>query len=197
MTSQTTVRAPGRPRSERAEKAIIDAALDLLVEEASVAGLSIEAIAARAGVGKTTIYRRWPNKEALILDALASLKAPVPPVPGRSIREDLVLTATAVLPGHDRRSDCVWNVINGPGRHTDLNQRVRQEILQPRREAMAEVIRQGVARGEVRADLDVYLVVSMIVGTIIHHSKGLQDGEDFPADFAEKVVDQLLRGIAA
>src|SRR5438552_17303325 len=111
--SSETGRAPGRPRSERAEKAIIDATLDLLVEEAGVAGLSIEAIAGRAGVGKTTIYRRWPNKEALIIDALASLKRPLPPVPGRSVREDLVVMARAVVPSGDRRAECGWNIITG------------------------------------------------------------------------------------
>jgi AcrR family transcriptional regulator len=198
MTSQTTpVRAPGRPRSERAEKAIIDATLDLLVEEASIAGLSIEAIANRAGVGKTTIYRRWPNKEALIIDALATLKRPVPPVPGRSVHEDLVLLAEAVLPAHDRRSECVWNIVNGPDKHLDLSRRVKQEIIIPRREAMMGVVRQGMDRGELRPDIDPGLVVSMIVGTIVHHSKTLEDGQEFPGGFAEQVIDQVLRGIAA
>ena len=70
-SDRLTARPPGRPRSERAARAIIDATIDLLAEEGGVAGVSIEAVAARAGVGKTTIYRRWPNKEALIIDALA------------------------------------------------------------------------------------------------------------------------------
>src|ERR1043165_4470484 len=77
-SDQLTARPPGRPRSERAARAIIDATLDLLAEEGGVTGVSIEAVAARAGVGKTTIYRRWPNKEALIIDALAALKEPFP-----------------------------------------------------------------------------------------------------------------------
>src|SRR4030095_12401343 len=72
---------PGRPRSERAERAIIEATLDLLAE-VGIAALSIEQVAARAGVGKATIYRRWPNKEALIIDAAASMKGPVPPIGG-------------------------------------------------------------------------------------------------------------------
>jgi Bacterial regulatory proteins, tetR family len=83
---------PGRPRSEQAERAIIEATLDLLAE-VGIAALSVEQVAARAGVGKATIYRRWPNKEALIIDAAASLKSPLPDVPGRSISEDLKIIA--------------------------------------------------------------------------------------------------------
>src|SRR3954451_25328604 len=100
-TERLAPRPPGRPRSERAEKAIIDATLDLLVEEAGVAGVTIEAVAARAGVGKTTIYRRWANKEALIVDALATLKAPIPELTGLSAREDLLAFTRAVRPVGD------------------------------------------------------------------------------------------------
>src|SRR3954463_814071 len=93
----TTARPPGRPRSERAAKAIIEATLDLLAEEGGVAGVSIEAVAARAGVGKTTIYRRWPHKEALIIDAFATLKEPFPAPRGDSVRDDLVAIAQAFM----------------------------------------------------------------------------------------------------
>src|SRR6478752_9758109 len=90
-TDETQAARPaGRPRSARAEKAIIEATLDLMGEGMSLAELSIEAIAARAGVGKTTIYRRWSNKEDLIVDALAQLKPPLPEMRGRSVREDLI-----------------------------------------------------------------------------------------------------------
>src|SRR5437764_14075432 len=96
-SDQLAARPPGRPRSERADKAIVDATLDLLAEEGGVTGVSIEAVAARAGVGKTTIYRRWPNKEALIIDALAALKEPFPVPRGDSARDDLVALAHAFV----------------------------------------------------------------------------------------------------
>ncbi len=88
-------RRPGRPRSERADQAIIDAALSLFAESGPE-GLCIEQVAARAGVGKATIYRRWPGKEDLLLDAIAALKAPLPEPAGRSVREDLVTLLTAM-----------------------------------------------------------------------------------------------------
>src|ERR1700747_1577984 len=70
-----TVRRPGRARRGQAEQAIIEATLDLFAEQ-GFEGVCVEAVAARAGVGKATIYRRWPNKEELLLAALSSMKSP-------------------------------------------------------------------------------------------------------------------------
>src|SRR5438046_3156857 len=83
-------KAPGRPRSARADEAIIEATLDLMAEGMPVEAMSIEAIAARAGVGKATIYRRWPNKESLIVDAVATIKGEVPVLRQESLRDDLI-----------------------------------------------------------------------------------------------------------
>jgi len=82
-------RRPGRPRSEQAEQAIIEATLDLFAEQ-GFEGVCVEAVAARAGVGKATIYRRWPNKEELLLAAFGSLKSPYPEPGGVCARDDLV-----------------------------------------------------------------------------------------------------------
>src|SRR6516164_9360358 len=88
----TESRRPGRPRSEQAEQAIIEATLDLFGEQ-GFEGVCIEAVAARAGVGKATIYRRWPNKQELLLAALSSMKSPIPEPTG-SVRDDLVAHMT-------------------------------------------------------------------------------------------------------
>src|SRR5580704_13775479 len=84
-----TNRRPGRPRSEAAEQAIIEATLDVFAEK-GFEGVCVELVAARAGVGKATIYRRWPNKEELLLAALGSLKSPYPEPEGGSVRDDLL-----------------------------------------------------------------------------------------------------------
>src|SRR5215831_11164328 len=80
---------PGRPRSPAADEAILDATVDLLAEQGFL-GLSIEAVAARAGVAKTTIYRRWPTKDDLLMDAIACLKHAHPEPQGESLRDDLI-----------------------------------------------------------------------------------------------------------
>src|SRR3954454_18298068 len=84
-------KAPGRPRNAQADRAIIQAVLDLLSAGQSADALSIEAVAAKAGVGKATIYRRWANKEALLIDAVAGMKGPLPEPAGISVRDDLVM----------------------------------------------------------------------------------------------------------
>jgi AcrR family transcriptional regulator len=195
-TERSAPRPPGRPRSERAEKAIIEATLDLLVEEAGVAGVTIEAVAARAGVGKTTIYRRWANKESLIIDALATLKAPIPELTGRSARDDLIALTEAVRPAGDRRFDCVWNVVGGAAKHSELASRFRQDVVEPRREVFRSVLRRGIATGEFRSDLDVEVAMSMLVGAVTLQTRGLAPDETLPEDFAGQVVDTALRGFS-
>jgi AcrR family transcriptional regulator len=81
----------GRPRSAAADTAIIETVLRLLEEGATTGGLTMEGIARSAGVDKATIYRRWPGKDALLMDVLRTLNEPTPELPGRSVRDDLAL----------------------------------------------------------------------------------------------------------
>ncbi len=101
-------KGPGRPRSARVDEAIIHAVIDLLTAGTTAEALSIEAVAARAGVGKATIYRRWPNKDALLVDAVASLKGPLPQITGESVLADLVTLLRPVGRGalRPRRRPC-------------------------------------------------------------------------------------------
>ncbi|MBO3745656.1 TetR/AcrR family transcriptional regulator [Streptosporangiaceae bacterium NEAU-GS5] len=200
MTTQTTTgaaRPAGRPRSEKAEKAIIEATLDLIGEGNSVSELSIEAIAARAGVGKTTIYRRWSNKEDLVVDALSSLKAPLPQFAGRSVREDLITWLRVIsTESADRRGRCVMNILNSdPGRHPRVMERFYELAIKPRREAVLAVLRRGVANGELRPDLDVDLAMTILNGALVWAGKWL----DHPGQMEgipDRIVNEVLRGFA-
>ncbi|MGV9778861.1 TetR/AcrR family transcriptional regulator [Streptosporangium sp. NPDC003464] len=192
-------RPAGRPRSARAEKAIIDATLDLIGEGMNVSELSIEAIAARAGVGKTTIYRRWSNKEDLVVDALAQLKSPLPQMGGRSVREDLIAYLEVVRRDScDARRRCVMNIaMNDAERHPRLVERIRQATIEPRRAVMAAVLQRGVATGELRADLDVPVAMATLVGTMMWYvrSAGFGEEQEIPDDIAEQIVGQLMAGL--
>src|SRR5215475_11665638 len=97
-------KAPGRPRSARADEAIIEAVLDLVAEGTTIEALSMEAVAARAGVGKATIYRRWPNKEALVIDAVAAIKGAMPEITGTSVRDDLITLLRPMANARDTRA---------------------------------------------------------------------------------------------
>jgi AcrR family transcriptional regulator len=191
-----TTRPPGRPRSERAEKAIITATLDLLAEEGGVAGVSIEAVAARAGVGKTTIYRRWPNKEALIVAALAALKQPLPEPRGESVRDDLIAIADASLSSaaDKKRLDCYWSIMSGAERYPELIARFTREVIEPRREVMRQVLRRGVATGDLRPDIDIELTLWLIMGAVAQRARAVGTGP-MPRDFAERAVDTVLAGL--
>jgi AcrR family transcriptional regulator len=190
-----TSRRPGRPRSEQAEQAIIEATLDLFAEK-GFEGVCVELVAARAGVGKATIYRRWPNKEELLLAAFASLKSPFPEPKGVSVRDDLlamveVMCADKADPRKARR----YALLHGEGeKYPRLMARYKETVVQPRRDAMRAVIRRGVETGELRADTDVEIAMLSLTGAIMSLDKS-QDGT-FNGDFAARLVDGLLLGLS-
>ncbi|MEU6710601.1 TetR/AcrR family transcriptional regulator [Nonomuraea purpurea] len=192
-----TARPAGRPRSEKAEKAIIEATLDLIGDGMGVSELSIEAIASKAGVGKTTIYRRWSSKEDLIVDALSTLKAPLPPLTGVSVRDDLISLLDAMRKeAGNRRNRCVMNIaMNEADRYPRLMERFMKRAVEPRKEALRSVIERGIATGELRADLGVDMCVAVLSGAMLWHTKWGPAG-DLPSDLAERVVDAALEGLA-
>jgi AcrR family transcriptional regulator len=187
-------RRPGRPRSERAERAILDAALELFTES-GVAGVCMEAVAARAGVGKATIYRRWPGKEDLLLDALSSLKSPIPEPAGESVRDDLVamlkvMCQDASDPARMRR----YSLLLGEGKkYPKVMERYKATVVEPRRDLLRSVLRRGVANGELRPDLDVEVALFMLTGAIMAPGR---EPETFTPEHAERLVDEALLGLA-
>jgi len=193
-----TSRPAGRPRSEKAEKAIVEATLDLIAEGMAFSELSIEAIAARAGVGKTTIYRRWSNKEDLVVDALATLKAPLPDLAGVSVRDDLIaLLGLMCRESGQVGARCVMNIaLSEADRFPRLTERFVTRVLEPRRQAMRDTISQGIARGELRADLDVEMGMALLSGAMLWFTKWGPAG-DLPDDLPERIVDEVLAGLRA
>jgi len=188
-------RRPGRPRSELAERAIIDAALSVFAESGPD-GLCIEEVAARAGVGKATIYRRWPGKEDLLLDALAALKTPLPQPRGRSVREDLVAVVDAMCrDAADPRRARQFALLQGEGaKYPRLMTRFIETVVEPRREVVRSVLRRGIATGELRDDADIEAALYLLRGAALA-STGHQ--EPAAPDYAEHVVDTLLHGVAS
>ena len=198
MTSTADApRSPGRPRSVRADEAIVQATLDLLAEGNSIEALSIEAIAARAGVGKATIYRRWPGKDALLLDALRTLKGAPPEPAGHSVRDDLVLLVGAVGHNVDPRAakimPCLVPEVNRSPDHYQLY----QNIIEPRRRLMRDVLRRGVASGELRADLDIELAMALLSGPMVVQRVLRWHSELDDRILPERIVDGVLEGLRA
>jgi len=191
----TGQRRPGRPRSERADRAIIDAALSVFAESGTE-GLCIERVAARAGVGKSTIYRRWPGKEDLLLDAIGALQNPLPEPAGESVREDLVTILGAMRDSvADPRRAREFALLLGEGaKYPRLMARYVETMLEPRREVIRSVLRRGVAAGELRPDADIEVALFMLTGAVL--ARGKYDPGSFPPGYVERVVDELLLGLA-
>jgi AcrR family transcriptional regulator len=189
-------RRPGRPRSEEAERAIIDAALRVFAEH-GVEGLCIEEVAAKAGVGKATIYRRWPGKEDLLLDALAALKRPIPELRGESVRDDLVTLMQAMAATYeDPRRAREFALLLGEGaKFPRLMARYTETVVEPRRDVIRSVLRRGIETGELRPDIDVEVALFMMTGAII--GRGKHQPEEISAGYAQRVVDELLAGLAS
>jgi len=189
-------RRAGRPRSEQAEHAIIDAALDLFAESGPE-GLCIEKVAARAGVGKATIYRRWPGKEDLLLAALAALKAPLPEPKGESVRDDLAALLDAIRSESvDPRRVRQFALLLGEGaQYPRLLERYVETVVEPRRDVVRAVLRRGIATGELREGVNVEAAVDMLTGAVLARPRLGQDRID--RGYARRLVDELLTGLAS
>lgn len=168
--SDSDRRGPGRPRSAHVDESILTAVVDLLSEGVAAETLSIEAVAARAGVGKATIYRRWANKDALLIDAIGSLKGPLPEIAGVSVKDDLVTLLRPVARGSMTKTATVLPCLISELKRSPSLHQVYQRVIEPRRELMRGVLRRGMATGELRPDLDVEVVLAMLVGPLVAQS---------------------------
>ncbi|MDT0532055.1 TetR/AcrR family transcriptional regulator [Micromonospora sp. DSM 115977] len=198
MTSTADApRPPGRPRSVRADEAIVEATLDLLADGSTIEAISIEAIAARAGVGKATIYRRWPGKDALLRDALRTLKGSPPEPAGHSVRDDLILLVGAVGHHIDPRAARIMPCLVPEVNRSPEQYQLYQNIIEPRREMMREVLRHGMRSGELRADLDVEVVMAMLTGPMLVQRVMRWHPDLDEATLPQRIVDGVLDGIRA
>jgi AcrR family transcriptional regulator len=191
-----TARRPGRPRSERAEQAILQATIEAIGER-GIDGVHCEDVATRAGVGKATLYRRWPGKEDLLIAAFAAMRRPLPEPRGESAREDLIALLTVVAAdADDPRYAQQYALLHGAGeRYPRLVARYKERVVEPRRELVRSVLRHGIETGELRPDTDVEVAMLLLTGAVM--VRGKHDSSPAAPGFVERAVDELLRGIAA
>lgn len=190
--------ARGRPRSAASEKAILNAALDLLAEGHGPTSISISAIAKLAGTGKDTIYRRWPCKEDLLLDALASDKHDIPVPTEGSVRDGLIAPLADLIERmQDERTRRILRSIHSAGdEFPKLNQRYYEQVINARRERVRALVRAGVERGEISADGDPYQAAMMPFASVLINAHEDTPVTGDPHGTAERMVDVVLNGIA-
>ncbi|MQS11973.1 TetR/AcrR family transcriptional regulator [Streptomyces kaniharaensis] len=188
----------GRPRSEAAEQAIFTAVEDLMAGGTALSELTIEGIATAAGVGKATIYRRWPNKEALLVDVVSRLEVPMPEPTGGGARDDLVAVIDYMRRrGLAKRSRWLLKAAFGQLHSLpELSAAYRDRVVRPRREAALELVRRAVDEGVLRSDLDVDLLCDLLMGPILYRSILWDDSDLEDPELARTMVDALLDGLA-
>lgn len=190
-----TRRPLGRPRSDRVHRAIVEAARAELVEH-GFSRFRLEHVAARAGVGKATIYRRWPSKEALAHDLLAELAAPhIAVADVEDTRAELratVLTAMHAV-AETPFGPVIRALLSQIAVNPALGDPFRETVVRARREEVARVIGRGIARGDLRPDVDVDVATEILVGPVYFR---LMFGGALSPDFAERVADSVYLGYA-
>jgi AcrR family transcriptional regulator len=199
MTTATEAPAPrqvGRPRDPRVDTAIVEATLRLLAD-GGYTSLTMEAVAALAGVGKATLYRRYAGKEQLVIDAVATMSEPAEVVQGASVRDELVVRLEAVR----RKSDSSLagkifpRLISASADNPELMRNYRRQVLLPRRRAFAAALQRGVDEGLVRPDVDLDYAIDLLIGPMAYRNLIRNDPPPGP-DLAARVVDDVLHALA-
>ena len=186
----------GRPRSERAHQAILTAARELLIAE-GFAAMRLEHVAARAGVGKATIYRRWASKEELAQELLSQLAAPhIGVVDSDDTRAEMLAAVTNPMRAVTETDfgPVIRALLSQIASDPSLGDPFRATVVQARRDEIARVIERGIARGDLRADTDIDVATELLVGPVYFR---LMFGGVLDANFAERVVDSVIRGFTA
>ncbi len=189
----------GRPRSARSHRAILDATLELVAEE-GIQGTRIEAIAARAGVGKTTIYRRWLSKEALILDALSELHGHGKLVDTGELRADLLTFLKEpfhMLETHPLHERLVFRLFGEARAHPEFARVLYERVYAPRLQCMTHFIERAQERGELRPNVDTVFLASLLMGPLLYYKLATRV---LPSSYSshellEQIVDAVLHGI--
>jgi len=193
--SSTTENASsaGRPRSEEAHKAILDATLELLVE-VGFSALTVEGVATRAGVGKATIYRRWPSKLPLVVEAFRQLPQ-LEEVDTGNLVDDLKQMLQSYLQlFYTTPLAAVLPSLAGERAHDPQLSERFDPVIQGRRQPLVRALERAVERGELSPDLDLDLAADLVVGPIA--VRLFFTGAKLSPRMVGPMVDLALRGIA-
>jgi len=190
-SSKGNIPAPrGRPRSGAADRAILEAALALMARD-GYTRMSVDAVAAEAGVSKPTVYLRYPSKAALATAALAHLREQAAPAETGDTHADLVAQLRHFREGIERPYGMTMlGTVLAEEHHTpELLEQFRAHVVQPRRRMLRSVLEHAQARGELRADVDLDTAVNMLIGSYYAHYLA---GTAIAADWPERAVRLVL-----
>jgi AcrR family transcriptional regulator len=188
-------RRPGRPRDARADEAIIDAAAAVLAK-CGPSGFTVDAVAARAGVGKATIYRRWPSRADLLLETATQAALDLTDPDTGSVRDDLVflLSALAVKLRVTIAGRLMPALIAEAATNPDMS-RTLGAFVEERRALSLAMVTRGIERGELPADADPQMLLDLCAGPIFYRT--LVARHPVEPEEVEQMVDAVLAGVRA
>ncbi|MGH9056396.1 MAG: TetR/AcrR family transcriptional regulator [Acidimicrobiales bacterium] len=181
--------AGGRPRDPTRDEVIREAALELVAEQ-GYERVTVDAIAARAGAGKATLYRRWRSKADLVMDALADIKPIGTLADTGSLRGDLEKICVQVADPDNKAIAVMQGLASALPHDRELMDAFQERFVAPRRAAMSGVFARAVARGEMAAGRDVDLLTSVIPALMAYQL--MTAAEPPEPSFALHIVDELL-----
>jgi AcrR family transcriptional regulator len=189
-------RPPGRPRSERAHRAILQAANELLESE-GFAAVTVEGIAERAGVSKATVYRWWPNRAAVVMDGFLSIVSSEVPFPHTGhAREDIRIHMRRLAEAFSGKIGRTVAALIAEGQsNPELAEALRSRWLAVRRAEAREILELGIERGELREDLDLEVAVDVLYGPIYYRM--LVGHAPVDNGFTDALADHIFAGLAA
>ena len=184
----------GRPRAPETREKILKAAYELL-NEVGFIDLTIEGVAAKAGVGKPTIYRRWKCKATLAMDAFLEVVTPEIVFPDTgSVREDFREQMQKLIKVmNSSRGEVLANVIGCGQANEDLITAFRNNWLLPRREDAKRIFQRGVERGEIRNDLDVEVAIDALYSPLFYRL--LLKHQPLTYEFIDGLLDVAFKGL--
>jgi AcrR family transcriptional regulator len=189
-------RPPGRPRSEWARRAILQAANELLDGE-GFAAVTVEAIAERAGVSKATVYRWWPNRAAVVMDGFLSIVSSEVPFPHTGhAREDIRIHMRRLAEAFSGKIGRTVAALIAEGQSDpELAEALRSRWLSVRRTEAREILELGIERGELREDIDQEVAVDVLYGPIYYRM--LVGHAPLDDNYADVLADHVFAGLAA
>jgi AcrR family transcriptional regulator len=195
-TAESPRRTPGRPRSEASHQAIIRATLELLVET-GYRSLTMEGVRARAGVGKATIYRRWSSKEELVRDAVVFMHDDLEAPDTGSLRGDYEGMASLVRSAAQRAGAATLmpRLLGDAANDPELLAIFYDNLVAPRRAQMRAILERAVARGEIRDDVDIELIIDLFAGPVVYRLL-ITGGDLSQLHAVDEQLDVLLYGLA-
>lgn len=195
--SGPTAAPPGRPRSQRAHRAVLDAARSL-VEEGGYASATIEAVSARSGVAKTTVYRSWPNRASLLVDLLVEVAAEAAPPPKKSgdpLREILTELRRGAIAANGLTGQLLTSLLGEAQQDPEVRTALLDRLFYPRREGSMGALIRAQEAGTLRADVSPQVAVDLLFGPLFYRM--FVRHEPVTERFVKQVVQYFLEGLSA